>query len=138
MKEDTFAMIKPAAVEANQVGAILNIIEEHGFRISAIKKLIMSKKEAQDFYGEHREKGFFDELTNFMSSSGVITLVLTKENAVQDFRKLIGATDPEEAAEGTIRKQFAKSMRKNAVHGSDSKESAEREANYFFSNLERF
>ncbi len=138
MKEDTFAMIKPAAVEANQVGAILNIIEEHGFRISAIKKLKMSKEDAQGFYIDHKEKNFYDELANFMSSSDVITLILTKENAIQDFRKLIGSTNPEDAAEGTIRKRFAKSMRKNAVHGSDSKESAEREASYFFSNLERF
>jgi nucleoside-diphosphate kinase len=138
VKEYTFAMIKPAAVEANQVGAIINIIEEHGFRISAIKKLIMSKKEAQGFYIDHKEKPFFDELTNFMSSSDVITMILTKQNAIKDFRKLIGSTNPEEAAEGTIRKRFAKSMRKNAVHGSDSKQSAEREANYFFSNLERF
>lgn len=131
-------MIKPAAVKANQVGAILNIIEEHGFIISAIKKLKMSKKEAQGFYIEHKGKSFFDELANFMSSSDVITLILTKDNAIQDFRKLIGSTNPQEAAEGTIRKQFAKSMRKNAVHGSDSPMSAEREANYFFSKLERF
>jgi len=131
-------MIKPAAVEANQVGAILNIIEEHGFRISAIKKLIMSAEQARNFYIEHKERPFYGELANFMSSADVITLILTKENAVQDFRKLIGATNPEEAAEGTIRKRFAKSMRKNAVHGSDSKESAEREANYFFSKMERF
>ena len=125
-------------MEANQIGAILNIIEEHGFRVSGIKKLIMSKKEAQGFYIDHKDKSFFDDLTNFMSSSDVIVMILTKNNAVQDFRKLIGSTNPEEAAEGTIRKRFAKSMRKNAVHGSDSQMSAEREASYFFSNLERF
>lgn len=131
-------MIKPAAVEANHVGAIINIAEEHGFRISAIKKLQMSKEEAKGFYIDHKGKEFYSDLTDFMSSSDVIAMILSKKNAVQDFRKLIGSTNPEEAAEGTIRKQFAKSLRKNAVHGSDSDQNAKREANYFFSNLERF
>lgn len=136
--EFTFAMIKPAAVAANNVGAILKMIEDDGFIIKAIKKIKMSKEDAQGFYIDHKGKPFYDELTEFMSSSAVIPLVLSKKNAILDFRKLIGATNPEDAEEGTIRKLFAKSLRKNAVHGADSEFNANREADYFFSKLERF
>lgn len=134
----TFSMIKPAAVEANKSGAILNLIENHGFRVVALKKLLLSENDAKAFYIDHKGKPFYDDLVAFMSSAPVVAMVLSKENAVADFRKLMGSTNPEEAEEGTIRKLFATSMRKNAIHGSDSDQNAIRESNFFFSKMERF
>ncbi len=132
----TLTMIKPGAVHNRHIGAILNMIEEAGFRISAIKSLKLSREDAEEFYAEHRERPFFNDLVEFMSSGPIVAAILLKDNAVVDFRKLIGSTDPEEAEEGTIRKLFAASKSKNAIHGSDSDESAERESTFFFSKKE--
>ena len=128
----TFAMIKPVAVERGDIGNIVQIIEEKGFRVAAIKKTLFSHALAEQFYGEHKGKEYFERLTNFMSSGPVIAMVLEKENAVPDYRRIIGATNPEDANEGTIRKLFAESLTKNAVHGSDSNESALRELTLVF------
>ncbi|MCW3786969.1 nucleoside-diphosphate kinase [Plebeiibacterium sediminum] len=132
----TLTIIKPFAVKKRNLGAILAKIEESGFRFCAIKTLKLDKHEAEDFYVEHKGKPFFDELTDFMSSGPITAAILEKENAVEDFRFLIGATDPTEAKEGTIRKMFATDKAHNAIHGSDSDESAERECNFFFSRRE--
>ena len=134
----TFTMIKPDAVEANNIGPILAKINEGGFRILAMKYLRLTKEQAGEFYAVHKERPFYGELVDYMSSGPIVAAVLTKENAVTDYRTLIGATDPTKAADGTIRKLFAKSIAANAVHGSDSDENANIEANFFFSNLERF
>lgn len=134
----TFTMIKPKAVADGNTGAILQMIEEAGFRIKALKMKKISSDEAATFYGVHKERPFFNDLVRFMSSGQIVAAVLEKENAVADFRKLIGATNPDEAAEGTIRKKFAKSVEKNAVHGSDSDQNAALEAGFFFSFQERF
>ena len=134
----TFTMLKPDAVEANNIGPILAKMNEAGFRILAMKYLRLSKEQAGEFYSVHRERPFYGELVSYMSSGPIVAAVLTKDNAVADFRKLIGATDPSKAEEGTIRKLFAKSIAANAVHGSDSDENAGIEANFFFSHLERF
>ncbi len=132
----TLTMIKPGAVKNKNIGAILNMIEKAGFRISAIKSLKLSKEDAEEFYAEHKERPFFPELVDFMSSGPIVAAILLKDNAVSDFRKLIGSTDPEEAEEGTIRKLFAASKAHNAIHGSDSDDSANRESHFFFSNKE--
>lgn len=132
----TFSMIKPGAVHNKHIGHILSKIEEAGFTIAAIKTLQMTKDEAAEFYAVHKERPFYQELVEFMSSGPIIAMVLLKENAVEDFRTLIGATDPEKAAEGTIRKLFATSKTANAVHGSDSDENAEIESAFFFSRRE--
>ncbi|MBN8692957.1 MAG: nucleoside-diphosphate kinase [Bacteroidetes bacterium] len=134
----TFTMLKPDAVEANNIGPILAKINEGGFRIVAMKYLRLSPEQAGQFYAVHKERPFYGELVSYMSSGPIVAAVLTKDNAVADFRKLIGATDPTKAEEGTIRKMFAKSIAANAIHGSDSDENAEIEANFFFSQLERF
>ena len=134
----TFTMIKPDAVEANNIGPILAMINKAGFRIKAMKYLSLSKAQAGNFYGVHRERPFYGELVDYMSSGPLVAVILEKENAVADFRKLIGATDPTKAEDGTIRKLFAKSIAANAVHGSDSDENAAIEGNFFFSELERF
>ena len=134
----TFTMLKPDAVEANNIGPILAKMNEGGFRILAMKYLRLSKEQAGLFYAVHKERPFYGELVNYMSSGPIVAAILTKDNAVADFRKLIGATDPSKAEEGTIRKLFAKSIAANAVHGSDSDENAGIEANFFFSQLERF
>ena len=120
MSNITFTMIKPEAVEAGYTGAILNKIEKSGFRIVSLKKVILSKERAGQFYEVHRERSFYGELVEYMSSGPIIAAILEKDNAVVDFRELIGATDPLEAKEGTIRHEFAESKGKNAVHGSDS------------------
>lgn len=133
----TFTMIKPSAFEAGYSGNILAKIEEAGYKIIALKKVSLSKEQAGSFYEMHQGKSFFGELTNFMSSGPVIAAILEKDNAVEEFRKFIGATDPAKAEEGTIRKLYGKSLSENAVHGSDSDESAKREAGFFFSFLER-
>ena len=132
----TFTMIKPGAVKNKHIGAIFNMIEKAGFRISAIKTLKLSRDDAESFYEEHKERPFFGDLVNFMSSGSIVAAILLKENAVEDFRKLIGSTDPAEAEEGTIRKLFAESKSHNAIHGSDSDASAERECHFFFSDKE--
>ncbi|MEQ9186376.1 MAG: nucleoside-diphosphate kinase [Cryomorphaceae bacterium] len=134
----TFTMVKPEAVENGHTGAILAKIQESGFRIVALKKLKLSEDRAGKFYEVHKERPFYGELTEYMSSGPIVAVILEKDNAVADFRVLIGATDPSEAAEGTIRKAFAESKAKNAVHGSDSDENAQIEASFFFSDLERF
>ena len=138
MSNITFTMIKPEAVEAGYTGAILNKIEKSGFRIVSLKKVILSKERAGQFYEVHKERPFYGELVEYMSSGPIIAAILEKENAVDDFRELIGATDPSEAKEGTIRHEFAESKGKNAVHGSDSNENANIEADFHFSLDERF
>jgi nucleoside-diphosphate kinase len=134
----TFTMIKPDAVEANNIGPILAMINKAGFTITAMKYMRLTKEQAGQFYAVHKERPFYGELCEYMSSGPIIAAVLKKDNAVSDYRKLIGATDPTKAEEGTIRKVFAKSIAANAVHGSDSDENANIEANFFFSQLERF
>ena len=134
----TFTMIKPEAVAANNIGGILKMIEEGGFRIVAMKKVLLSKDRAAEFYAVHKEKPFFGELVDYMSGGPIIAAVLEKDNAVDDFRALIGATNPLDAAEGTIRKKYATSLSENAVHGSDSDENAKIEADFHFSFDERY
>ena len=138
MSKITFTMIKPEAVQANNIGAILKMIEENGFRIVAMKKVQLSAERAGQFYEVHKERPFYGELVEYMSSGPIVAAILEKENAVADFRTLIGATDPNEAADGTIRKLFAESKSKNAVHGSDSDENAKIEADFHFSSDELF
>ncbi|GGW85740.1 nucleoside-diphosphate kinase [Salegentibacter mishustinae] len=134
----TFTMIKPDAVEAGNVGAILEQITTSGFRIVALKMTQMTTADAEEFYAVHKERPFFGELVEFMTRGPIVSAVLEKENAVEDFRALIGATNPEDAAEGTIRKKYAKSVGENAVHGSDSDENAQIEAAFHFSGREMF
>jgi len=131
-------MIKPDATAKGYTGAILDQIIKAGFSIKAMKWTKLSNEQAGEFYAIHRERGFYKELVEFMSSAPIVAAILEKENAVADFRKLIGATDPAKADEGTIRKQFAASIGENAVHGSDSDENAGIEGSFFFSGLERF
>ena len=138
MSNLTFTMVKPEAVEAGNTGAILNKIEKAGFRIVAMKKVLLSKERAGEFYAVHKERPFYGELVDYMSSGPIIAALLEKDNAVLDFRTLIGATDPSEAKEGTIRAEFAESKAKNAVHGSDSDENANIEADFHFTKDERF
>ena len=134
--ERTFAIIKPDAVERNLIGKILERIESNGFKIAGMKKTQLSQKEAKGFYYVHKERPFFDSLTEFMCSGPVVLLVLEKENAITAWRDLMGATNPEDAKEGTIRKDFALSIEKNSTHGSDSTENAAYELSYFFSETE--
>lgn len=134
----TFTMIKPDAVEKGFGGAILKQIQEAGFKIIAMKQTKMSAEQAAKFYYIHRERPFYKDLCDFMCSGAIIPAILEKENAVEDFRKLIGATNPANAEAGTIRKLYAESIDKNAIHGSDSNENAEIEGNFFFSDLEKF
>jgi nucleoside-diphosphate kinase len=137
MSNRTFTMIKPDAMQDGHAGAILDMIIKNGFSIVALKQTRLSKEKAGEFYAIHSERPFYDELTTFMSSGPIIAAILEKENAVADFRALIGATNPANAEEGTIRKRFARSVGENAVHGSDSDENAAIEGNFYFSNLER-
>jgi nucleoside-diphosphate kinase len=132
----TFSIVKPDAVRAGNTGAILAEIAKAGFRIVAIKKLSISKTQAQGFYYVHRERPFFGDLTEFMSSGPIILMVLEKENAIADLRKLMGATNPANAEEGTIRKKFAASIQENAIHGSDAEETAAFEIGYWFAGYE--
>jgi nucleoside-diphosphate kinase len=131
-------MIKPHAVENNNLGPILEMINRNGYQFKAMKMIKMDEKKAVDFYIEHRDKVFFQELIDYMTSGPVVVAVLQKQNAVSDFRKLMGATDPTKAKLGTIRRMFAESKERNAVHGSDSEVSAQREINLFFSSEEIF
>ena len=134
----TFTMIKPEAVENGHIGAILERINAAGFTIVAMKKTALSSEKAGEFYEVHKERPFYEELVKYMSSGPIVAAILEKDNAVADFRKLIGATDPSEASEGTIRSEFAESKAKNAVHGSDSDENAAIEGDFFFSDEEKF
>tara|TARA_B100000508_G_C11464758_1_gene281083 strand:- start:1157 stop:1651 length:495 start_codon:yes stop_codon:yes gene_type:complete len=134
----TFTMIKPEAVAKGYTGAILDRMVQGGFRIVAMKKTQLSKAEAGTFYEVHAERPFYGELVDYMSSGPIVAAILEKDNAVTDFRTLIGSTDPTEAAEGTIRKDFAESKAQNAVHGSDSDENAQIEGSYFFSGREMY
>ena len=134
----TFTMIKPEAVENRHIGAILERINAAGFTIIAMKKTSLSSEKAGEFYAVHKERPFYSELVEYMSSGPIVAAILEKDNAVADFRTLIGATDPSEAAEGTIRSEFAESKAKNAVHGSDSDENAAIEGDFFFTAEERF
>ena len=133
----TFTMIKPDAVAAGNSGAIIKIIEAHGFVVSAMKLTQLTAAQAGQFYKIHKERPFYNDLVDYMSGGAIIPMILEKENAVEDFRALIGATNPVEAAEGTIRKLFATSISANAIHGSDSNENALIEGDFFFSNLEK-
>ncbi len=132
----TFTMIKPDAVENGHIGAILEKITSAGFKIIAMKYTQLSKRDAREFYAIHRDRPFFDELIQFMTRGPIVSAILEKENAVEDFRALIGATNPAEAAEGTIRKLYAKDIGENAVHGSDSNENAAIEGAFHFSGRE--
>ena len=138
MTNRTFTMIKPDATAKGNTGAILEMINAAGFRIVAMKMTKLSKEKAGEFYAVHAERPFYGELVSFMSSGHITAAILEKDNAVEDFRKLIGATNPAEAAEGTIRKRFAASIGENAVHGSDSDANAQIEGDFFFSKLEQF
>lgn len=134
----TYTMVKPEAVAAGHTGHILGMITDAGFRIVALKKVHLSAEQAGEFYEVHKERPFYGELVEYMSGGPIVAAIVEKENAVEDYRKLIGATNPADAEEGTIRKRFAKSIGENAVHGSDSDENAQIEANFFFSKFERF
>ena len=138
MSNITFTMIKPEAVASGKTGAILNKIEGAGFRIVALKKVHLSRERASEFYVVHNERPFYGELVNYMSEFPIIAAILEKDNAVADFRTLIGSTNPADAAQGTIREEFAESLAKNAIHGSDSDENAIIEADFHFSVDERF
>jgi len=134
----TFSIIKPNAVRTGKTGPILAMINEGGFEIAAMRMVKMTLPQAESFYSVHKGKPFFEGLIEFMTSGPVVVMILRHENAVEQFRKLIGATDPAKAEPGTIRKTFAVSVQMNAVHGSDSVENAIVEANFFFSGIERF
>lgn len=138
MSNRTFTMIKPDATANGHTGAILAMINAAGFRIVALKMLHLSAEKAGEFYAVHKERPFYGELVEFMSRGAISAAILEKENAVADFRTLIGATNPAQAAEGTVRKLYATSIGENAVHGSDSDENAAIEGDFFFSKLEQF
>ncbi len=132
----TFSIVKPDAVRKNATGAILAEIDKAGFRIVAIKREFITKREAEGFYAVHRGRPFFDSLTDFMSSGPLVMMVLEKENAIADLRRLMGATNPAQAEEGTIRRKFAASIQENAIHGSDAEETAAFEIGYWFAGCE--
>ena len=134
----TFTMIKPDAVAEGHTGAIIKLIEEAGFRIIALKKTLLTPERAGEFYAVHSERPFYNDLRTYMSSGAIVPMILEKENAVADFRTLIGATNPAQAADGTIRKLFAKSIEANAIHGSDSDENAQIEGSFFFAGTEQY
>jgi nucleoside-diphosphate kinase len=136
VSQRTFSIIKPDAVRKGHTGAILAEIEKAGFKIIAIKKLSISKAQAEGFYYVHKERPFFGSLTDFMSSGPIFPMVLEKYNAIADLRKLMGATKPANAEEGTIRKKFAASIEENAIHGSDAEDTAKFEIGYFFAGYE--
>jgi len=134
----TFTMIKPTAVKNNHIGDILKMINEAGFKIVAMKYTRLAPERAAAFYAVHEGKPFYENLINFMCSGPIVAAILEKDNAVEDYRKFIGATNPEKAEDGTVRKLYATNMTENAVHGSDSDENANIEADFFFSKLERY
>ena len=137
MSNRTFTMIKPDAFAAGHTGSIIQHIEAAGFKIIAMKATKLSAEKAGEFYAVHKERPFYGELVDFMSSGPIVAAILEKDNAVEDFRKLIGATNPANAEEGTIRKLYARSVGENAIHGSDSNENAAIEGSFFFSVFER-
>tara|TARA_A100001037_G_scaffold277259_1_gene277148 strand:- start:3427 stop:3837 length:411 start_codon:yes stop_codon:yes gene_type:complete len=134
--QKTFAMIKPDAVERNLIGKILSRIEEEGFKISGLKLVEMSKKQAQGFYSVHSDRPFYDDLTTYMSSGKTVVMVLERKNAISHWRTVMGATNPEEAEAGTIRKEFGESIERNSTHGSDAVETASEEISFWFSGFE--
>ena len=134
----TFTMIKPDAVAAGHIGGILDQVLKSGFKLVAMKYTSLSPEKAGEFYAVHKERPFYKDLCGFMSSGPIIAAILEKDNAIEDFRKLIGATDPKKADVGTIRQKYADSIEANAIHGSDSDENAKIEGDFFFSKLERF
>ncbi len=136
--ERTLSIVKPDGTNKNIVGEVIARYEQNGLRVIALRMIKMSKKQAEGFYYVHRERPFFESLTQFMSSGTAVVMVLEGENAISKVREIMGATNPEEAAEGTIRKDFATNIEQNTVHGSDSPESAKYEINYFFNSLEVF
>ena len=136
MSQRTFSIVKPDAVRNGHTGAILAEIEKAGFKIVAIKRMSISKAQAEGFYYVHSARPFFGELTEFMSSGPIFPMVLEKDNAIADLRKLMGATDPAKAEPGTIRKKFAESLGQNAIHGSDAEDTAAFEIGYFFAGIE--
>ena len=136
MNNKTLAIIKPDAVSDNKIGEIIAMISQAGFTIKAMKMVKLTKASAEGFYEIHKGKAFFDELIGYMTSGPCVPIALEKDNAVEDYRKLIGATDPSKATEGTIRKLYARNIQFNAVHGSDSDENAEKEIAHFFSKKE--
>lgn len=136
MSQRTFSIIKPDAVERNLTGAVLKMIQDEGLKVVAMKMIHMTKEQAQGFYAVHRERPFFDSLTDFMCSGPVVVSVLEGDDAIARYRKLMGATNPDNADEGTIRKLFALDVEKNTVHGSDGPETAAVEISYFFNRLE--
>lgn len=136
MKELTLGIIKPDAVSKNKIGEIIKMIEDSGLKIKAMKVTRLTKKTAQEFYSVHKERPFFDSLVDFMIQGPVVPMILEGENAIAEYRKLMGATDFTQAEEGTIRKKYATSIESNAVHGSDSSENAEIEMRFFFSGEE--
>ena len=138
MSNRTFTMIKPDAFSKGNTGDILSMIEKAGFRIVAMKKTLLTPEKAGEFYAVHRERPFYGELVEFMSSGPIVAAILEKEGAVESFRSLIGATDPSKAGEGTIRRRFAESIGRNAIHGSDSDENARIEGAFFFSGMEQW
>jgi nucleoside-diphosphate kinase len=138
MNNKTFTMVKPDAFSKGYTGAILDQIVKAGYKIKALKMTKLSAEKAGEFYAVHKERPFYGELVAFMSSGPIVAAILEKDNAVEDFRTLIGATNPAQAAEGTIRKLYAASIGENAVHGSDSDENAAIEGSFFFSGLEQF
>ena len=132
----TFTIIKPDAVKKNAIGDILSQFDKNGFRILGMKRLEITKRQAQQFYAVHSSRPFFDSLTDFMSSGPIVVIALEKENAIADLRKLMGATNPANAEEGTIRKKWASSIEHNAIHGSDAEDTARFELSYFFAGHE--
>ena len=134
--ERTLSIIKPDAVEKHKVGAIIERLEDEGFKICAMKRLHLTLGEARGFYAVHRERPFFGELTKFMSRGPIVVMVLERENAIQKYRDVIGATDPKKAADGTLRKAYGTDVGENALHGSDSPETAQTEVAYFFAGFE--
>ena len=132
----TFSIVKPDAVAKGATGAIIGMIQDKGFRILGMKMLKITKQQAEGFYAVHANKPFFDSLTNFMSSGPIVVMALEKENAIADLRQLMGATNPANAEPGTIRKQWADSIERNAIHGSDAEDTAQFELNYFFAGYE--
>jgi nucleoside-diphosphate kinase len=134
--ERTFSIIKPDAVAASKIGAILAVLEENGFRIVAMRKLKLTQEQAEGFYAVHRERPFFASLVKFMTEGPIVVMALEREDAVKKLREVMGATNPANAAEGTIRKRFAESIERNCIHGSDAPETAQVELAYFFSTVD--
>ena len=132
----TFTIIKPDAVKKNAIGDIVSQFDKHGFRVLGMKRVEITKRQAQQFYAVHSSRPFFDSLTDFMSSGPIVVIALEKENAIADLRKLMGATNPANAEEGTIRKKWASSIEHNAIHGSDAEDTAQYELGYFFAGYE--